>query len=705
MKLHHKIISGVVALMIGSMAFTACTDDVKFGDAFIEKTPGGTVSLDTVFSSAEYTKQFLVGLYVLQYYGLPFKNATSAPWSVSYWNSKMDAMTDCYQQHFSGGGAFGKYYGGLLTSADIGNTDHPLISYTHDFVWETIRRCYLLMDNIDNVPGLTDAEKKNMIAQAKCLVAARYFDLYSIYGGLPIIDHTFTGLEGTYEVPRATAEKTANFMVNLLDEAIPDLRWAYNGNTIETDAANNTGRWTAAAAMALKAKILLFNASPLYNDAQGYYNSTTQAEKDSLVWHGDFKQERWERALKACKDFFDTNAANGNWYQLNQAVASSTKISPEDYRQAYRMGYIYQGSREIIHCTRVTGQTSNKASYQWANFVGPFGTNKGPYRHSYNPTEEYVEMFPWSDGRPFDWDTDSINGNIGGKNGKLFYSWSGSKVIVKTATRDPRLYENAIVCSQTLSLNWTTGKPEGDVYELWVNGEHEGTDAAAVDEKTGEVKVMEKDLGRFATGYGVIKYYLGQEYYGKYTQWVYLSYDEMLLMYAECLAQCGQLAEAIAKVDEVRARVGLKGLKWGQAAFKGNKSKLNNLDTKEGLVEEILRERACELGMSNNRYYDMIRYKRTDWMTKKLHGLITFRMMENSKKELIQNNSAYIGNDKNSGVKEPNLFSYLKFQIQNPARHLWNYSPDDLEVKKWLLMPMPLSEINKGYGLVQNPGW
>ena len=705
MKLHHKIISGVVALMIGSMAFTACTDDVKFGNAFIEKTPGGTVSLDTVFSSAEYTRQFLVGLYVLQYYGMPFKNATEAPWSVSYWNSKMDAMTDCYQQHFSGGGAFGKYYGGLLTSADIGNTDHPLISYTHDFVWEVVRRCYLLMDNIDKVPGLTEAEKKNMIAQAKCLIAARYFDLYSIYGGLPIIDHTFTGLEGSYQIPRSSAEKTANFMVNLLDEAIPDLRWAYNGTTIETDAANNTGRWTAAGAMALKAKILMFNASPLYNADQGYYGGTTQAEKDSLVWHGDFKQERWQRALQACEDFMNRNAQEGNWYQLNQAVASGTKITPEDYRQAYRMGYIYQGSREIIHSTRVTGTTSNKASYQWANFVGPFGTSNGPFRHSYNPTEEYVEMFPWSDGRPFNWEVDTLNGNIGGKSGKLFYSWSGSKVITKTATRDPRLYENAIVCSQTLSLNWTTGKPEGDVYELWVNGEHEGTDAAAIDEKTGEVKVMEKDLGRFATGYGCIKYYLGQEYYGKYTQWVYLSYDEMLLMYAECLAQCGQLEKAIQQVDLVRARVGMKGLKYGQTAYKGDKSKLPDLTTKEGLVEDILRERACELGMSNNRYYDMIRYKRTDWMTKKLHGLITFRMMENSKKELVQNNTAYIGNDKNSGVKEPNLFTYQKFEIQNPKRYLWDYQPNDPTVLKWLLMPFPLSEINKGYGLVQNPGW
>ena len=705
MKLHHKIVTGVVTLMIGSMAFTACTDPVKFADAFIEKTPGGTVSLDTVFTSAEYTKQFLVGLYVLQYYGLPFKNATVAPWSTSYWNCKMDALTDCYQQHFSNGAAYGKYYGGLLTSADIANTDHPLISYTHDYVWETVRRCYLLMDNIDNVPGLSEEEKNNMVAQAKCLIAARYFDLYSIYGGLPIIDKTFTGLEGTYEIPRASAEATANFMVNLLDEAVPYLRWAYNGNTIDTDADNNTGRWTAAAAKALKAKILLFNASPLYNADQGYYGGTSEAEKDSLVWHGDFQQARWERALAACEDFFNSNAANGNWYQLNQVPEGTSRIAPEDYRQAYRMGYIYQGSREIIHCTRVTGQTSNKASYQWANFVGPFGSSNGPFRHSYNPTEEYVEMFPWSDGTPFDWDTDEANGKIGGENGQLFYSWTGSRVITKTATRDPRLYENAIVCSQTLSLNWTTGKPEGDVYELWVNGEHEGTDAASVDEKTGEVSIMEKDLGRFATGYGVIKYYLGQEYYGKYTQWVYLSYDEMLLMYAECLAQCGRLDEAIAKVDEVRARVGLRGLKYGQAAFKGDKSKLNDLTTKDGVIEEILRERACELGMSNNRYYDMIRYKRTDWMTKRLHGLITFRMMLNSRKELVQNNNAYIGTDKSSGAREPYMFTYQKFELQNRARYLWDYSPTDKEVLKWLLMPMPLSEINKGYGLVQNPGW
>ena len=46
MKSYHKLTTGVLALIIAAMTFTACTDEIKFGNAFIEKTPGGTVSLD-----------------------------------------------------------------------------------------------------------------------------------------------------------------------------------------------------------------------------------------------------------------------------------------------------------------------------------------------------------------------------------------------------------------------------------------------------------------------------------------------------------------------------------------------------------------------------------------------------------------------------------------------------------------------------------
>lgn len=700
MKLNNKIAIGVIGMAVACTV--ACTDDVKFGNAFIEKAPGGTVSIDTVFNSAEYTKQFLTAIYALQYYGLPYRNEDynassrpNVPHSQCDWNSKLDALTDCYHQHFSGSAAYNQYYVGSLTS-----TAEPLISFRGDLVWKAVREAWLLIENIERVPGLSDSEKASMVAQAKCLIASRYFDLFAVYGGLPIVNQAFTGTEGSYDVPRATIEETVNFMVKLLDEAIPDLRWAYNGTTSDTDATN-TGRWTAAGARALKAKILLIAASPLYNSDQGYYGGTTDAEQQHLVWYGDFQQSRWERALQACQDFMDANAANGNYYQLWQATGTTC----DAYRQAYRKGYIAQESHEVIHGTRVATIYGTQSTYRWWAFVG----GSGPYRASYGPTQEYVDMFPWSDGKPFDWDKDMAAGNINGAKqadgtydfkGKLFFQNRVLRggVVQKTASRDPRLYENAIVNGMNETLDWTSGTSTGNVYELWVGGHHEGTDAAQYNAAENKVEITEKDVSRFASGYGTIKYWLGEEYHRQYMHWVYLSYDEMLLMYAEALAQCNRLSEAITQVDIVRRRVGLGGLASSNPSLDLRNNKAN-------LIEEILRERACELGMSNNRYYDMIRYKRTDWMTKQLHGLLTFRLMQNSSGKLVRKYGAYIGDDKNAGVAEPSQFEFEKFELQNVRRMLWGEDPNSLDVKKWLLFPFPLTEINKGYGLVQNPGW
>ena len=699
MKLQHIFFASAVTLM-SAAAFTACTDEVKVGDSFVEKAPGGTVTIDTVFNSAEYTRQFLTGIYGMQYYGLPFSNASGVPTSQNHYWGKLDALTDCYQIHWNGTAIFNSYYSNTLSA-----NDDPLISFLHDKVWAAVRQAWLLIENIDRVPDLPQAERDSYVAQAKCLIAARYFDLFSVYGGLPIVDKAYTGLEGNYEnLRRASVENTVNFMVNLLDEAIPNLRWAWDGTTTETDAYNNTGRWTAAGARALKAKILLFAASPLFNAEQGYFGGTTQAEKDSLVWYGDYKQERWQRAEQACRDFFTANGESdptsltlgkgGNFYELTQA----TEKTADGYRQAYRMGYIYQGSKEVIHSTRVATVYGSQGTYAWWNWVG-IG------RNSYCPTVEYVEMFPWSSGEPFKWN--DATGEVAAptsklKNasnqdldygGQLFYSpvkKSGRRTLQKYAIRDPRLYENAIVNGQQITLDWTTGKSSGDIYELWTGG----NDAAqSIAKTTGEI--VEQLTFKFSTGFGTIKYYLGEEYHRKFMHWVYLSYDEMLLMWAEALAQTGNTAGALNCVNRVRARVGMDKLEKFTPEVSSNK---------DLLIEEILRERACELGMSNNRYYDMIRYKRSDWMTKELHGLKITRL-QNVMGEYIENYSPYLGTDKDNGVAEPDHFKYEKFVLQNRRRVLWDMDPNSNEVKKWFLFPMPVTEINKGYGLVQNPGW
>lgn len=58
--------------------------------------------------------------------------------------------------------------------------------------------------------------------------------------------------------------------------------------------------------------------------------------------------------------------------------------------------------------------------------------------------------------------------------------------------------------------------------------------------------------------------------------------------------------------------------------------------------------------------------------------------------------------DKSEQGPKPTSFSYEKFELNNQARFLWkegNFSP------KWYLTAFPPSEVNKNYGLTQNPGW
>ena len=181
--------------------------------------------------------------------------------------------------------------------------------------------------------------------------------------------------------------------------------------------------------------------------------------------------------------------------------------------------------------------------------------------------------------------------------------------------------------------------------------------------------------------------------------WNVLTIPDMILMYAECLAECGRAADAIAQVDLLRSRVGMKSL---NSSYNRDKNLLSN---KENLIEEILRERACELGLTNARYIDMVRRRRTDWMTKQLHGMATFRMIKNAQNKWVRRNAPYFGDDKNGGMAEPARFEYEPFELIQGRRVLWGMDPNSTEVKKWLMMPFPQDEINKGYGLIQNPGW
>ncbi len=641
----------IIALIGITTSFVSCVDDITFGNNFLEKAPGGTVTKDTVFSNAEYTRQFLTGLYSLQYYGLPFGTNDNFPFMHTGWVGKWENLSDLWHTSWDGQSIQTIYYTGVHTSGYGKRQEKFEISRMN--VWEAIRMGWLLIENIEEVPDLSQSDKARMTAEAKCIIASRYWDTFRHYGGLPIIRGTFVGTESQYDLPRGTVEETVNFMVELLDEAAQALPWKVDV------PANETGRWTKAGAMGLKTSILLFASSPLFNDTEPYNSSSPQdAVQDLNVWYGGYKPELWDRTLEACEEFFNELNRNGG-YELQQANGTR----PSDYRLAFRKAYFRLNSPEVLHSTRTQsyeGSSFNSSTYVWHSW------QKNNNRMAYNPTQDYVEMFPWANGAPFDWDQAEADGKLD----EMFIERVADPSSGVTLTRDPRLYETAIINGVPKTLDWTTGNMSGNPYEIWVGG----YDAR---------QAQETEVGRFATGYALMKYYLENDAGNQDTHWSYIRLPEVMFNYAEVLCHKGEFQKAIDLIDDVRARVGLNGL------VESNPGK--DLFNKDILLEEILREKACELGMEDSRFFDMIRYKMEDNFEKHLHRLKITR---------VDGGGQWFGAEKDSGKPWPE-FTYERLPIGSPTRVWWSDGFDP----KWYLSPFPLGELNKSYGLVQNPGW
>lgn len=617
---------------VGVTTATSCVDEIKFGDSFLEKAPSVAVTQDSIFGKAEYARRFLWNTYSKLYYGL----ATNWNDVDGKMNTGMfECLSDCFHSHNSWDGLNRHYYSGTYTAVTEDNTSETRFGFTKEETWSAIRQAWIFIENVNRVPDMDDAEKKRLMAEAKVIIASRYFDMFRHFGGLPLVEQSFEA-ENEYEVPRATVEETVNFMVRLLDEAKGELPW-----DLTADGESNwQGRMTQAAAMALKCKILLFAASPLFNDNEPYCTEAPQdAVTQHLVWYGGYKPELWTQCLDACEEFFTTLAQKGH-YELAQASGTTC----DDYRNAFNKAYFTRDNTELLISTRIIGEYNWDWWYYWGDWV-PYG--------GYTPTLEYMEMFPMSDGTPFNFDK-AVAEN------KMFFEEND----YNKPTRDPRLYETILV---------NGAKWQGRAVELWTGGRENANSTAT-------------ETGVYATGFGLYKFYKEgkNSLAGNYLEWPYLRLAEMYLIYAEALLKNNNPSEAIKQVDKVRARVGLKGL------IESNPGK--NMEDPNVLMEAILNERACELGLEDVRFFDMIRNKRADLFTRPLHGL------------LIERADGGTGSwsDKPAADRGPfpTKFKYTQFQISNSARSWWsNFN------SKWYLAAFPVNEVNKGYGLVQNPGW
>lgn len=675
-----KILNNILILGICAAFFsTSCVEKFAVGDAFLEKAPGVDVNIDTVFTNAEYTRNFLWSAYGQIYCTYTAGNMMNG--------APIDALSDSYHCYCGWGGPIQSYYpGGLTEDAQDtqdgnfqGKFSYSTITGGLDSdsggrvsIYETVRKCWQLIENIDRVPDMSDDEKSRLRGEAYTIMASRYFDAFRNFGGLCLAKKAYAVGEN-FEDGRATAWETVEFIDSLIVCAIeePGFIW----NIPDADVGQWSGRLTRASARALRAKVWMFAASPLFNNDKPYmeYNPLKVTEFTNIehVWFGKKDPTLWNRCLEYCDDFFEDNAANGNYYQLVQPATQDEG----GYRMAYRRAYRYRNDAtnheklfdahptQWISSTGVDGAiTTNGWGWGWDGFALDCLRQGGAV-----PTNELMECFGMQDGRNFPY-------------ADIYGEGKNPDGIDMFADRDPRLYETMVVPRESFPSG-VVGDYQGQTYiDTWVNGgmAKNSTYASNADD--------------IATHYKKFKWLLdydGGKMDDEFIGVSYIRLAEMYLIRAEARAETGDLTGALNDLHVVRSRVGLGRLETMNPG-------LNLTSDKENLINEILRERNCEIGAEcGDRVYDMVRRMREDLFTKPLHEIRVYRLDENGKR--------MEGDDTKWDPSTPwPKFEYEKPQISVGARAWWN---EGYWTNKWYLDPLSRIEIQKGYGLTQNPGW
>ncbi len=130
-------------------------------------------------------------------------------------------------------------------------TNQTRITNEWSYHYTGIRKCNQLLANIDKITGLDAGLKTRYMAEARAIRAYQYFQLFTWYGDVPLIT-TEISVTDAAAVARTPRADVLDFVLKELDAAAADLplNTAY--------AAEDRGRFTKGAALALKARVLLY---------------------------------------------------------------------------------------------------------------------------------------------------------------------------------------------------------------------------------------------------------------------------------------------------------------------------------------------------------------------------------------------------------------------------------------------------------------
>jgi hypothetical protein len=497
---------------------SSCDDD------FLDLQPQNAISEASVWEDLN-----LIELYVNDRYN-------ELPHGFTQWAGglRLTGITD-ESYHMHEARFLDKYTKGGLTSGSLN------MYYFNGFwldAYSAIRNNNIFLEKIGNYDGGEEDKIKSFTAEIRFLRAFFYTELISRYGGVPLIENTFN-LNSDFQVPRSSFQDCVAFIVKELDLAIADLP-----NRSDVLGAN-FGRITKGAAIGLKIRALMFDASPLFNTTND--------------------NSKWQLVADACEELF-----NVNQYSLSSDY-KGLFLNPMDSEIIFFKQFIEQYGPSV----------TDVLSDFYYHYTGGHKINEWRFPNgdagwiSENPRHEFIDQYETITG------VIPVQGYAGNPDNLIQIINPNARGIYNPSrpyeNRDPRLgysvlHDGAPFKERELEF-WQGGKDSRDPnVDGWWNGSRLG----------------------YGIRKGLNENWSIDDNEGSEQPWIYMRLSEFYLTYAEAQYHLGNTGLAVDFVNSIRGRTGVN---------------MPPIDASGDLLEKIKHERKIELAFEGNRWYDSRRWR------------------------------------------------------------------------------------------------
>lgn len=683
-----KIKNIMRVLAVGAMmgATSSCADYLD-----VSKELSQTLDKDEVFSNWEYLKKWYGEIYQT----MPNYSQTG------------------YSIYTTGGGFLNSWaiLSGELVCAhpnvlQYGQNTFTPSSTTFNRWWncyKQIRQGMIFLERApDSMGDPSDRENyqspsmmRRMKADVTYLIAYNYFLMFELYGPTPIIPEVADPSDENIDYARASVKEMVEHIDGLLEKVISG---EYSDALPETylmpnmddnyDAYTNMLRPTKIAAMALRARLWVYAASPLFNG--GYQEALQLVDSEGKRLFEDADAERWKTAklhLEELLQFADEHGM-GLYEHENEDGTTDPHLSVYELFQKITKETIWATPNGDYY--GISGSMEARTAPWALSYAATIGGNVGPY-------QEMVDMFFTKNGLDIhedpeyseegftDWENPCTNTTISKNVTKKHVD---KQIFNMYVNREPRFYAGVTYEGKSWHIQPKSYPDFGAYFSVASASSYKAVDTNARSGyllyKFNNRTIMKGDNNK--TTY--------------YRPWTYFRLADFYLYYAEV---CNEIdpgnPDIISYLDKVRERAGIPGYR----TLHDEGVKTDVIGDQEAQREAIYRERIVEMFGEGNYYFDMHRWMRAGWSKDGIDGTM---IKDNEDKSLIRTgmdiNQITVTEFKESSHKQAKTFrgEYGSGTFYNRTV-LDNYPWK----KAMLLYPVPYAEMQKSKLVVQNPLW